>query len=153
VDNIDRKILAYLQEDATAQIETIADKVGLSASPCWRRIRKLENAGYISARVALLDPKKMNVRETVFVMVRTSNHSKEWADRFCTAMSRIPEIVEIHRTSGATDYILRVVVPDVATFNDVYRRMIAEFQYLDITSSFSMERIKSTTALPVGYAE
>ena len=153
MDTIDRKILACLQADASAQIETIAERVGLSASPCWRRIRKLENAGYIAGRVALLDPVKMNVPETVFVMIRTNTHSREWADRFCSAMNRIPEIVEIHRTNGASDYMLRVVVPDVATFNNVYQRMIAEFEYLDVSSSFSMERIKQTTALPVDYAE
>lgn len=153
MDEIDRRILACLQEDATAQIEAIAEKVGLSGSPCWRRIRKLDAAGYISARVTLLDPRKMNLRETVFVMIRTRNHSGEWVDRFCRAMSQFPEVVEMHRTNGSIDYILRVVVPNVEAFNDVYRRMIAKFDSLEITSSFSLEKIKFTTALPVHYAE
>ena len=153
MDAIDRKILACLQEDATAQIDQIAERVGLSGSPCWRRIRKLENAGYISGRVTLLDPKKMNVRETVFVMVRTRNHSREWVEQFCNAMSQIPEIVEMHRTNGSIDYILRVVVPNVEAFNTVYQLMIKKFDLLEVTSSFSMERIKFTTALPVHYAD
>ncbi len=134
------------------QIEAIADRVGLTASPCWRRIRKLETMGYISTRVALLDPRKMNVCVTVFVMVRAARHTREWDEGFCEAMSKFPEVVEMHRTNGVSDYILRVVVPDVAAFNDIYRRMIEKFEYMDITSSFSMEQIKFTTALPVKYA-
>lgn len=135
------------------QTEAIADRVGLSASPCWRRIRKLENMGYIAARVALLDPQKMNVCVTAFVMVRAARHTKEWDEKFCAAMQKFPEIVEMHRTNGISDYILRVAIPDVATFNDIYQRLIAQFEYMDITSSFSIEQIKYTTALPVIYAK
>ena len=153
MDDIDRKILACLQEDATAQIETIAERVGLSGSPCWRRIRKLEAAGYIAARVTLLDRGKMNLRETAFVMIRSRNHSHDWIERFCAVVSEFPEVVEMHRTNGSIDYILRVVVPNVEAFNDVYRRLVSRFDSLEITSSFSMETIKSTTALPVGFAQ
>jgi Lrp/AsnC family transcriptional regulator len=153
MDNIDRKILSCLQEDSTMHIEAIAERVGLSASPCWRRIRKLEDMGYIAARVALLDSKMMNVCVTVFVMVRASKHQKDWDRSFCTAMAAFPEVMEMHRTSGTSDYILKVVVPDVAAFNKVYQAMIDRFEYLDITSTFSMDQIKHTTSLPVTYAK
>lgn len=153
MDNIDRKILSCLQEDSTMHIEAIAERVGLSASPCWRRIRKLEDMGYIAARVALLDSKMMNVRVTVFVMVRASRHHKDWDRNFRTAMSAFPEVVEMHRTSGTVDYILKVVVPDIAAFNEIYQSMIDKFEYLDITSTFSMDQIKLTTSLPVSYAK
>lgn len=135
------------------QIEALADRVALTASPCWRRIRKLEKMGYIATRVALLDPQKMNVCVTAFVMIRAARHTKEWDENFCKAMLKFPEIVEMHRTNGVSDYILRVVIPDIAAFNEIYQRMIGEFEYMDITSSFSMERIKYTTALPVKYAK
>lgn len=134
-------------------IEAIAERVGLSASPCWRRIRKLEDMGYIASRVALLDSKMMNVCVTVFVMVRVSKHHKDWDRNFCSVMSGFPEVVEMHRTSGTSDYILKVVVPDVAAFNEIYQSMIGKFEYLDITSMFSMDQIKHTTSLPVTYAK
>jgi Lrp/AsnC family transcriptional regulator len=152
MDDIDRRILACLQEDATLPTEEIARRAGLSASPCWRRIQKLEAAGVIAKRVALLDPDRMNVGVTVFVAVRTNQHNAEWAERFCTGIARIPEVVEFYRMSGQIDYMLRVVVPDIAAYDGVYKRLIKIADLYDVSSSFAMERIKYTTALPVTYA-
>jgi Lrp/AsnC family transcriptional regulator len=152
MDTIDRKILAALQADAVMPMEELGKHAGLSASPCWRRIQKLDAAGVIKARVALLDPAKMNVGVNVFVSVRTNQHSMKWAERFCRAVSEIPEVVEFYRMSGATDYLLRVVVPDIAAYDVVYQRLIKVADLFDVSSAFAMECIKYTTALPTGYA-
>ena len=135
MDSIDRKILSCLQQDSTMQIEAIAARVGLSPSPCWRRIRKLEDAGYIATRVALLDSKMMNVCVTVFVLVRALKHEKDWDRSFRDVMSSFPEVVEMHRISGVSDYILKIVVPDVAVFNEIYQKMIDKFEYAEVTSN------------------
>jgi Lrp/AsnC family transcriptional regulator len=152
MDAIDRKILSALQADAVMPMEEIGRQAGLSASPCWRRIQKLDAAGIIKARVALLDPAKMNVGVNVFVSVRTNQHSMKWAERFCRAVSEIPEVVEFYRMSGATDYMLRVVVPDIAAYDVVYQRLIKVADLFDVSSAFAMECIKYTTALPTSYA-
>jgi Lrp/AsnC family transcriptional regulator len=152
MDAIDRKILTALQADAAMPMEEIGRHAGLSASPCWRRIQRLDAAGVIKARVALLDSEKMNVGVNVFVSVRTNQHSMKWAERFCRAVSEIPEVVEFYRMSGATDYLLRVVVPDIAAYDVVYQRLIKVADLFDVSSAFAMECIKYTTALPTGYA-
>jgi len=152
MDAIDRKILGILQEDATVPVAEIARRCGLSVSPCWRRIQRLEESGVIQRRVALLDPNKLNVGVTVFVAIRTNKHNMEWADAFCKAVSRIPEVVEFYRMSGDVDYLLRVVVPDIAAYDRVYKKLIKTADLFDVSSSFAMERIKYTTALPLDYA-
>ncbi|HEX6978883.1 MAG TPA: Lrp/AsnC family transcriptional regulator [Alphaproteobacteria bacterium] len=152
MDAIDRKILGILQEDATVPVAEIARRCGLSLSPCWRRIQRLEESGVIQRRVALLDPNKLNVGVTVFVAVRTNKHNMEWAEAFCKAVSRIPEVVEFYRMSGDVDYLLRVVVPDIAAYDRVYKKLIKTADLFDVSSSFAMERIKYTTALPLDYA-
>ena len=152
LDGFDRKILDLLQEDATLSVAEVAERAGLSPSPCWRRIRRLEEEGVIRRRVALLDPAKMRVGVTVFVTIRTNRHSMDWAERFCRAVSEIPEVLEFHRMSGSVDYLLRVVVPDIAAYDGVYKRLIEMADLFDVSSSFSMEQIKYTTALPTGYA-
>jgi Lrp/AsnC family transcriptional regulator len=152
MDAIDQKILACLQVNAAMPIEEIAAQAGLSTSPCWRRIQKLEAAGVIKARVALLDPSRMNVGVTVFVAVRTNQHNAAWAERFCRAVHKIPEVVEFYRMSGETDYLLRVVVPDIAAYDLVYQRLIKVADLFDVSSNFAMECIKYTTALPTHYA-
>jgi Lrp/AsnC family transcriptional regulator len=153
MDQIDRKILALLQEDATLPIATVAERVGLSPTPCWRRIQKLEESGVIRARVALLDPVKMNVGVTVFVAIRTSEHTLEWLERFAKVASEIPEVVEFYRMSGEVDYLMRIQVPDIAAYDAVYKRLVSRIHLLDVSSSFAMESIKYTTALPVDYAK
>ncbi len=153
MDDIDRHILSCLQEDSTQSVADIAERVGLTTTPCWRRIQILERAGIIERRVALLDPDKMNVGVTVFVRLKTSQHNIEWLEKFAKAVGEIPEIVEIYRMSGDVDYLLRVVVPDIAAYDGVYKRLVAAADFLDVSSTFAMERIKYTTALPVRYAE
>lgn len=151
MDQLDRKILSCLQEDATEPVAEIARKVGLSATPCWRRIQKLETAGVIRKRVALLDGERLNLGVTVFVAVRTNRHDSDWLDTFAAAVAEFPEVVEFYRMSGEMDYLLRVVVPDIAAYDRVYKRLIARVALADVTSSFAMEQIKFTTALPLDY--
>ncbi|MEO3429372.1 Lrp/AsnC family transcriptional regulator [Pelagibius sp. CAU 1746] len=152
MDDIDRRILKLLQEDVDLPVAEVAERVGLSASPCWRRIQKLEAEGIIERRVALLNPEKMNVGVTVFVAIRTSQHDEKWLKDFAQKVTRIPEVVELYRMSGEIDYMMRVVVPDIRAYDDVYKRLIAAVPLFDVSSSFAMEAIKYTTALPVDYA-
>lgn len=152
MDRKDKTILELLQKDAMLTAAEIADQVGLTTTPCWRRIQKLEEQGFIKGRVALLDRRKMNVGTTVFVAVRTSRHSDEWLQRFTDAVNNMPEILEAHRLSGDTDYLLRIVVPDITEYDRVYKELIRELEFLDVSSSFSMEELKSTTAVPVKHA-
>ncbi len=151
MDAFDRKILACLQADATLSIAEIAERVGLSPTPCWRRIQNLEKAGVIRARVALLDPERLNVGVTVFVRVKTREHNYEWLEAFAAAIAEIPEVVEFYRMSGDIDYLLRVVVPDIAAYDAVYKRLISRASLADVSSNFAMEQIKYTTALPLDY--
>ncbi len=153
LDELDRKILNLLQTDATMPVATIAERVGLSTSPCWRRIQKLEEDGVIRARVAVLDPERLNVGVTVFVAVKTSQHDLGWLERFAAAVRDFPEVVEFYRMSGEIDYLLRVVVPDIAAYDALYKRLIQRVTLSDVSSSFAMETIKYTTAIPVTYAK
>lgn len=153
LDSIDRKILEILQQDAAIQVAELAARVGLSATPCWRRVQRLKEAGVITRQVMLLDRDQVNVGVTVFVALRTSNHSEAWFQKFKASVELIPEVVEFYRMSGEIDYLLRVVVPDIAAYDKVYKRLIAGTSQLsDVSSSFAMEEIKFTTALPLSYA-
>jgi Lrp/AsnC family transcriptional regulator len=151
MDRLDRKILRILQEDATLAVADVARKVGLSTTPCWRRIQKLEEEGVIRRRVALLDPVKINVSVTVFVAIRTNSHSHEWLRRFSEVIQDFPEVVEFYRMSGDVDYLIRVVVPDIAAYDAFYKKLIAKIEIRDVSSSFAMEQIKYTTQLPLDY--
>jgi Lrp/AsnC family transcriptional regulator len=151
MDKIDQAILELLQENGTLEVGEVADRVALSKAPCWRRIRRLQEAGVIRKTVALLDPKLINVGTTVFVMIKTSNHSAVWFERFSRAIREIPEVTDIYRMSGDIDYLLRVVVPDIDGYGVVYRKLIASCEFLDVSASFSLETIKQTTALPLHY--
>lgn len=151
MDEFDKKILTLLQEDAGLSNAEIAERVGLSPTPCWRRIRNLEEAGIIRRRVAILDRRKLNVGVTVFVAVRTNRHQQDWLDRFAEVVGNIPEVVEFYRMAGDVDYLLRVVVPDIAAYDDVYKRLIAQIDLFDVSSSFAMEELKWTTAVPLTY--
>ncbi len=148
-DSIDRAILGELQHDSSCSIQDIASAVGLSQNPCWRRIKQLETAGFIRGRVALLDPDKVGVGITVFVNIRTSRHDQEWLERFATGMVEIPEVVEIYRMSGDVDYLLKVLVSDIAHYDRIYKKLIEVAELHDVSSSFAMERIKYTTAIPL----
>ncbi len=149
IDRVDRKILYYLQQDASMTIKEIARKVHLSPTPCWKRIQRMEENGIIRARVALLDPAKVDAGVTVFIAVRTNQHNIEWSKKFAREMKTIPEIMEIYRMSGEVDYLLRVVVPDIAAFDRIYKTIIGRIALSDVTSMFAMEQMKYTTALPV----
>lgn len=151
LDKIDLKILAALQSDSTLTTAEIAERAGVSATPCWRRIQRLEEAGYIRRRVALLDRDKLNVGVTVFVAVRTSHHSLEWLEMFHAALRDIPEVVEVHRLSGAIDYLIKAVVPDIDAYDALYKKLIARIELSDVTSMFAMEELKSTTELPLSH--
>ena len=151
MDRLDRKILRLLQEDATLAVADVAKKVGLSTTPCWRRIQKLEEEGVIRRRVAVLDPNKINVRVNVFVSIRTNSHSHEWLRRFSEVIQDFPEVVEFYRMSGDVDYLLRVVVPDIAAYDAFYKRLIARIEIRDVSSAFAMEQIKYTTEMPLDY--
>ena len=152
MDAVDRKILALLQEDAALSIEKIATKVHLSSTPCWKRIRRLEKDGVIQKRVALLDAEKVGAGVTVFVAIKTNQHNREWLDHFASSVEDMPEILDF-RMSGEIDYLLRVVVSDIAAFDDFYQRLISRVPLSDVTSSFAMEKIKHTTALPIATTE
>jgi Lrp/AsnC family transcriptional regulator len=152
LDSRDRQILEVLQDDAMTPITAIAERVGLSTTPCWRRIQRLERDGVIRRRVALLDAASLNVPVSVFVAVRTNRHSAAWVAQFRRTLDAIPEIVEAYRMSGEIDYLLRVVVPDIAGYDLVYKQLIDKIEFADVTSSFSMEELKHTTALPLNYA-
>ena len=149
MDQIDKQILAQLQVNAAQPVADIARKVGLSVTPCWRRIQRMEETGLIRKRVALLDPRKIGVGMSVFVAVRTDQHNAEWLQDFASMVADMPEVVEFYRMSGEVDYLLRVVVPDMATYDTFYRKLIANVQLTDVSSSFAMEEIKYTTALPL----
>ena len=152
MDSIDHKILAILQDDSTIAVAEIAERVGLSATPCWRRIQNLEKAGVIRRRVALLEPKALNLGDTVFVGQKTSQHSQDWLETFARKIAAIDEVVEFYRMSGDVDYLLKIVAPDIAGYDAVYKRLIAAIEFSDVSSSFAMEEIKYTTALPLKYA-
>lgn len=152
MDDIDRKILGLLQKDATLSTAEIAEMVGLSTTPCWRRIQILEQEGYITRRVALVDRNKVNVPLDVFVAIRTNEHNFEWLDEFARIVCEFPEVVELYRMSGEVDYLMRVVVPDMSAYDRFYKELIKKVQLTDVSSSFAMERIKYTTALPLDYA-
>ncbi len=151
MDRIDRRILAALQRDASLSTADLAEEVGLSPTPCWRRVKQLEAAGYIRQRVAILDRVKLNVPTTVFISVKTSSHAADWLDRFAAAVRDMPEVTEFYRMSGDIDYLMKVVVPDIAAYDAFYKRLISRIDLSDVSSSFAMEEIKTTTALPLDY--
>jgi Lrp/AsnC family transcriptional regulator len=151
MDAIDRKIVALLQEDASLSLAQIAHRVGLSQSPCWKRIQRLEKAGVILRRVALVSPESIGVGLTVFVSIETGDHSSAWLAKFAQLVTAMPEVMEFHRMAGDIDYMLRVAVPDMQAYDAFYKRLIAKVELSDVTSMFAMEEIKSTTRLPLNY--
>ncbi|WP_286269455.1 Lrp/AsnC family transcriptional regulator [Thalassotalea hakodatensis] len=151
MDKFDKKILEILQQDCTLSVSDVAEKVGLSTTPCWRRIQTLEKKGIIKGRVALAEPEKLNVGLTVFVMIKTNQHNPQWLAAFGKIAKEFPEIIEFYRMSGEVDYLLRVVVSDMKAYDSFYKKLIDRASFADISSSFAMEEIKYTTALPVDY--
>lgn len=149
LDACDRRILALLQEDATLPVAEIAERVGLSATPCWKRIKRLEREGVIERRVAILNRDRLGLGVTVIVAIKTARHSDDWLESFSQGVARIPEVVEFYRMSGEIDYLLKVVARDIADYDRIYRKLTKVADLHDVSSSFAMQEIKSTTALPL----
>ena len=153
LDSIDKQLLTLLQVDAETPLVDLAKAVNLSSTPCWRRIQRLRDAGYITRQVAIVDPRMVNLGVTVFVAVKTNQHNQAWLKKLSDVVRDIPEIVEFYRMSGDVDYLLRVVVPDISAYDGVYKRLISQVALTDVSSSFAMEELKFTTALPLDYAQ
>ena len=149
LDLIDRKILGLLQEDATLSIAEISDRVGLSQTPCWKRIKRLEREGVIERKVTILNRDRLGLGVTVIVAIRTAQHSEDWLRTFAEGVALIPEVVEFYRMSGEIDYLLKVVARDIADYDRIYRKLTKVAPLHDVSSSFAMQEIKSTTALPL----
>ena len=149
MDEIDRLLLEILQQDATLSLAQMAERVGLSPTPCWKRIQKLEARGVIMRRVAIVDPVRVGVGLSVLVNVEAGEHSPEWLQRFSAGVGTMPEVMEVYRTAGEVDYVLRVAVADMAEYDTFYKRLIAIAPMKNVTSRFAMERIKHSTAYPL----
>jgi Lrp/AsnC family transcriptional regulator len=153
LDKIDKQLLAILQEDSALSVSDMAAQIPLSVTPCWRRIQRLEKEGYIRGRVALLEATRLNLGVTVFIEIRISQHSPAWLEHFSTTIRQIREIVEVYRLSGHADYLLKALVPDISTYDAIYKTLISRLELADVRSSFAMETMKWTTALPLDYAK
>ncbi len=151
MDSFDRHILSLLQDDGSLSLAEISEQIGLSQTPCWRRIQTLEKKGIIRKRVALLDPEQLNVGLTVFVSLKTNQHTPEWAASVNEFANSSPEIVEFYRLSGETDYMMKVLVPDMKAYDDFYQRLIRHAGFSDVSSSFAMENMKYSTEIPLAY--
>ncbi|MFA9215811.1 MAG: Lrp/AsnC family transcriptional regulator [Sphingomonadaceae bacterium] len=149
LDRYDYAILAALQADGTLSIAQLSEKVGLSSTPCWKRVRRLEEEGYLESRVAIVNRRKVGLPVTVYVSVRTSQHDEKWLARFAAAVVALPEVQEFHRMSGDVDYLLKVVTTDIEGYDRFYKKLIKVSQLTGVSSAFSMEQIKFTTALPL----
>ena len=149
MDSTDKKILNLLQTDASLTVKQIAEQIPLSVTPCWKRIQKMESSGLIRARVALLDAKMVNANVTVFVAIKTQHHTVEWIEGFNNEVSKLPEVMEIYRMSGEIDYLLRVAVSSIEAYDQFYKKLIDRVELSNVTSSFAMEQMKYTTALPI----
>ena len=149
MDAVDRKILVVVQKDASLSVAEIGQRVGLSSTPCWKRLQRLEAEGVIMRQVALVDPDKIGLGITVYVSIETGDHSEEWLKKFAEFVGAMPQVMEFYRMAGDVDYMLRVVVPDIAGYDAFYKKLIGTVPLKNVTSRFAMERIKSTTALPI----
>ena len=149
LDAIDRKILRVLQDDATLSVAEIGERVGLSSTPCWKRIQRMEADGIITGKVALVDQNKIGLGLSVFVSVESDDHSDAWLQKFAGAVSAMPEVMEFYRMAGDVDYMLRVVVADMQSYDIFYKKLIGAVALKNVTSRFAMEKIKAVTALPI----
>lgn len=152
LDEVDRKILSLLQQDASLSLDQIAERVGASKTPVWNRIRKLREAGVIRRQVAILDPEALGLEACFFVLIRTAEHDKDWAARFLKALRERPEVIEAHRLAGDIDYILKVQVRNARAYDRFYQSLISQVRIHNVTALLSMEEIKATSALPIGDA-
>ena len=151
MDHIDKKILSLLQTNADIPVAELSKKVNLSSTPCWLRISKLYKQGYIKKKVAVIDRNKINLSTVAFVQIRTSQHNMAWSKKFIDGVKEMDEVVEFYRLSGATDYLLKVLVPSIGKFDEFYKKLTDKIDLSDVTTSFSMEEIKQTSNLPLNY--
>ncbi|GLK51188.1 MULTISPECIES: Lrp/AsnC family transcriptional regulator [Maricaulis] len=149
IDDYDRRLLREIQSDSDRTVQELADLIGLSATPTARRLKRLAEAGIIRKHVALLDPEALGLQATLFIAVRTSRHDAEWLGRFAEGVRRMPEVVEFYRLSGDIDYLIKLCLPDVRAYDEVYKKLIAIAPLSDVSASFAMEAIKNTTKLPI----
>jgi len=149
IDETDRQILRQLQRDATTSLESLAEQLSVSVNTCWRRVRRLEEQGVLTARVAICDPDSLGLGQTVFVAIRTNDHSAKWLETFAQTVSRIPEVVEFYRMAGDVDYLLKIVVGSVSDYDRVYKSLIKQIEIADVSATFAMECLKNSTQLPV----
>ena len=149
IDDHDKKLLRAIQTNSDRTVQELADLIGLSATPTARRLKRLTESGIISRNVALLDAEKLDLRATLFVFIRTSNHDADWLDRFARGVQRMPEVIEFYRMSGDVDYLVKLCLPDIRDYDEFYKRLIAIAPLSDVSASFAMEAIKNTTELPV----
>ncbi|HEX9858934.1 MAG TPA: Lrp/AsnC family transcriptional regulator [Paracoccaceae bacterium] len=149
LDEMDRKILGELQEDAAQSLDEIARKVGSSKTPVWNRIRRMKEAGVILSQTALLDAEALGLEACFFVLIRTSEHEAEWQRKFLKALRERPEVMEAHRLAGDIDYILKVRVKNARAYDTFYQALISEVRIYNVTALLSMEEIKATTVLPL----
>ena len=152
MDDLDRKILTLLQGDASMTISELSEAVGLSTTPLWKRVQKMEKRGIIHKKVTLINQAEVGLKLTGFVSIRTNDHDDAWLEKFNDAVQAIPEIIEVYRMAGEVDYLLKVVAPDMEGYDRVYRRLINGVKLSDVSASFSMEVVKATTILPLQYA-
>jgi len=149
LDSMDLRILDALQTDCSGSVAEIADRAGVSQTPCWRRIKRLEEAGYIEKRVAILNQERLDLEMTAYVLIKTSQHDEEWLIKFAKGIAKIPEVMEIHRMAGEIDYLLKIVAAGVKDYDRIYKKLIKVVDLSDVSASFSMECIKKSTALPL----
>lgn len=149
IDETDRQILRCLQQDATTSLESLADQLSVSVNTCWRRVRRLEEQGVLKGRVAICDPDALGLGQTVFVAIRTRDHSAKWLKSFARTVSEIPEVVEFYRMAGDVDYLIKIIVGSVGDYDRVYKSLISQIEIADVSATFAMECLKNTTELPV----
>ncbi len=150
IDKIDRQLLAMLQDNCTLSLQTLADAVNLTTTPCWKRLKRLEDDGFIRGKVAILNPEKLGLALTAFVLIKTQQHSREWYSQFVSVVEAMPEVLGFWRMAGEYDYLIQVQVADMKRYDEFYKRLVNGIPGLsDVTSSFAMEQIKYTTALPL----
>lgn len=149
LDNIDRQLLTILQADASLSIEELAERVGLTKTPCWRRVQKLEKSGIIRRKVVLLNAEILGLPVSVFILVKTNQHDSEWSESFATFMAELPEVVACHRMAGEYHYLLHAMVRNVAAYDHLHKQLICYSGVFHVASSFAMEQIKNTTELPI----
>ena len=149
LDDTDRQVLKLLQADSTLPLEAISERLSVSVNTCWRRVRRLEQDGVIQARVAICDPEKLGLGQTVFVAVKTNDHSSAWLQKFAKTVAAIPEVIEFYRMAGDVDYLLKIAVGSVADYDHVYKSLISKIEVADVSATFAMECLKNTTELPL----